>query len=163
MRKWLGAVLIAAVSVALWPMLQQAVAYTRSAVGLGGTSYYSTTTAAGGALVRCTVPSTIAIKGTAPVTGNFVQCENNTRSAITLTWSNYAGATRVAASGSATLAADGTAHCVSMTVDPVSGNGNSSITVQGVTASADNFYVELYFTASVQVKNGASGGSGGCP
>lgn len=163
MRKWLGLLLILTASLALWPSIQQAVAYTRGTVGFGGSSSYVITAAADtNQLVRCSVPLQILVKNDKSVTSTFVSCRNNTGSPIVLNWTTQVNSTWADISGSDTLLADGTDHCVSMTLKPGPTDGTQSITIRGATASTADFYTELYFTASVKLQNGASQASGGC-
>lgn len=148
---------------ALWPLLQQAVAYSRAAVGVGGTTYYTITTAgAANELVTCSVPSQIEIRGDSPRTSTFVRCRNNTNKSIILTWSNIDQTGWITASGSVLLSADGVSRCVSMTLTPGTNDSTRTVTFRGVTDSSSDLYVELYFTGSVQLRTGNSS-NGGCP
>lgn len=164
LRRWLGLLLVLAASFALWPFLQQAVAYSQGSVGFPGTTAYTVVPSASStsALISCSVPSQISLKGNKTVTNTFIQCRNNFARSVTLTWQSYGtNASWVAASNSATLPADGLVHCTSVTLTSTS-NGNKTVTLKGATASTADFYVEIYFNASISVAGNGTG-TGGCP
>jgi hypothetical protein len=165
-RRFLGMSLAFAAFLALVPLVPRVRAFTQGTVRLppGSPAHYQVSSAA--ALVVCDVPSTLSLKknSTNMAYAGF-RCVNRYNKPITLNWSVIQdGGSGISAYGSGLLPATATVGCVNATFDTPNPKGNTgpfTMVLKGKTADTDEFYVELYFTATVGV--GGGNNSGGCP